>query len=192
MSSENKLPYFIHPSALVETDAIGADTRIWAFVHILKGAVLGRNCNICDHVFIEQGVKMGNNVTLKCGIYVWEGVTIEDDVFLGPNIVFTNDLRPRSKLYKPAVETLIKKGASIGANSTVLAGVTIGEYAMAGIGSVITRDVKPHSLVYGNPAKHKAWIDKSGNKLKKSGDLWISPETSEKYRETEQGLQEVS
>jgi acetyltransferase-like isoleucine patch superfamily enzyme len=189
MNIEEKKSYFVHPGALVETALIGAETRIWAFVHILKGSEIGRNCNICDHVFIEQGVKIGNNVTLKCGIYVWEGVTIEDDVFLGPNVVFTNDVRPRSKLFKPAVETLIKKGASIGANSTVLAGVTIGEYAMAGIGSVITRNVKSHSLVYGNPAKHKGWVDEFGNKLVKSGDSWLSPETTVKYIETESGLQ---
>lgn len=167
--------YYIHPSALVETESIGKDTRIWAFVHILKGVVIGENCNICDHCFIEQGVEIGNHVTIKSGIYIWEGVKVEDHVFLGPNVVFTNDVRPRSKQFIEPVPTHLKEGASIGANSTILAGVTIGEYAMAGIGSVITRDVPKHALVYGNPAKIKGWVDKEGNKLKETENhIWVS------------------
>lgn len=167
---------FIHSHALVETDQIGAGTRIWAFVHILKGAFIGKDCNICDHCFIEQGVKIGNHVTVKSGIYIWEGVTIEDHVFLGPNVVFTNDIRPRSKRYIKSVPTLIKQGASIGANSTILAGITIGSYAMAGIGSIITRDVPAHALVYGNPAKIKGWVDEQGEKLVQLNDTqWSNP-----------------
>lgn len=161
---------FIHPRALVETDHIGENTRIWAFVHVLKGAVIGSGCNICDHCYIEYGVTIGNDVTVKSGIYIWEGVTIEDRVFLGPNVVFTNDTRPRSKQYIKSIPTLIKQGASIGANSTILAGVTIGEYAMTGIGSVVTRDVPAHALVYGNPAKLKGWVDESGEKLVHQND----------------------
>ncbi|HLF46205.1 MAG TPA: acyltransferase, partial [Chitinophagaceae bacterium] len=115
--------YYIHPSAIVETDHIGVDTRIWAFVHILKGASIGSNCNICDHCFIENDVSIGNNVTLKSGIYIWDGAIIEDFVFLGPNVVLTNDLRPRSKAFhKKPEKILIKKYASIGANSTLLCG----------------------------------------------------------------------
>lgn len=175
----------IHPSAIVDTKKIGADTRIWAFVHILKDVEIGKNCNICDHVFIENNVKLGNNVTVKCGIYIWDGVIIEDDVFLGPNVVFTNDVRPRSKQYKESVKTILKKGASVGANSTILAGVTMGAYSMSGIGSVITRDVKPHALVYGNPAKQQGWVDEFGNKLKKkTGGKWFSEQTGQLYSET--------
>jgi len=166
----NHKEYYIHPNAIVDTNEIGANTRIWAFVHILKNVIIGSNCNVCDFCFIEQGVNIGNNVTVKSGTYIWEGVEIEDDVFLGPNIVFTNDIRPRSKLYKESTKTLVKKGASIGANSTVLAGISIGEYAMTGIGSVITRNVPAHALVYGNPARQYGWVDTSGEKLIKITD----------------------
>ena len=161
---------FIHPQALVETDEIGANTRIWAFVHVLKGAVIGSGCNICDHCYIEYGVTIGNDVTVKSGIYIWEGVTIEDHVFLGPNVVFTNDTRPRSKQYIKSVPTRIRHGASIGANSTILAGITVGAFAMTGIGAVVTRDVPAHALVYGNPAKIKGWVDESGEKLTQQND----------------------
>jgi acetyltransferase-like isoleucine patch superfamily enzyme len=179
---------FIHPNAIVETDKIGANTRVWAFVHILDGAEIGDNCNICDHCYIEYKVKIGNNVTIKCGIYLWEGVTLEDDVFLGPNVVFTNNPRPRSKQYIDHLPITIEKGASIGANSTILGGVRIGKYAMSGIGSVITRDVPDYALVYGNPAKIKGWVDEHGQKLEKLNDTeWISPD-SVKYKMTDKGL----
>ena len=180
---------YIHPAAIVETSQVGDDTRIWAFVHILKGASVGKNCNICDHCFIENDVRIGDNVTIKSGIYIWDGVTIEDNVFLGPNVVLTNDLRPRSKVYHDSfVKTLIKQYASIGANSTILCGITIGEYAMAGIGSVITKDVPPYALVYGNPAKQHGWVDEMGNKLLPDGEqCWMSPDKI-KYKETANGL----
>ncbi len=182
----------IHPSAIVDTKKIGHSTRIWAFVHILKNVHIGNNCNVCDYVFIEQNVKIGNNVTVKSGIYIWEGAIIEDDVFLGPNVVFTNDIRPRSKMYKAPVKTILKKGASVGANSTILAGITIGEYAMTGIGSVLTRDVKPFALVYGNPAKQHGWVDEFGNKLmKKKKNKWVSEETGQLYEESKKGLVKV-
>lgn len=177
----------IHDTAIVASNTIGRDTRIWAFVNILKGAVIGENCNICDHCFIEDEVVIGNNVTLKCGIYVWNGVTIEDDVFLGPNVVFTNNIRPRIKQYKPLSLTLISKGASIGANSTILSGITIGKYAMTGIASVVTRSIPDYALVYGNPAKFKGWIDEEGQNLihEKEG-LWRS--NSNKYFEEVNGI----
>lgn len=179
---------FIHPNAIVETTSIGKGTRIWAFVHILKGASIGEACNICDHCFIENDITIGNNVTIKSGIYLWDGITLEDDVFLGPNVVFTNDIRPRSKAYKTPEKTLIKKGASIGANSTVLAGIAIGNYAMTGIGSVVTRSVPDYALVYGNPAKIKGWVDEFGNKLtQESEEIWVSP-LGTKYKKTMEGL----
>lgn len=154
MQEEPVASYYKHPNSLVETEDIGSGTTIWAFVHVLPRARIGKNCNICDHCFIEGGVIIGNNVTLKCGIYLWDGLQLQDNVFLGPNVVFTNDLRPRSKnRHYTLTETIVEYGASIGANSTILAGVRIGRFSMAGIGSIITRDVKDYALVYGNPAK---------------------------------------
>ena len=146
---------FIHEQALVEPGVtVGAGTRIWAFVHLLPNAVIGRDCNICDHVFIENNVKVGNRVTIKCGVQLWDGITLEDDVFVGPNATFTNDLFPRSKVYPDQfLETIVKYGASIGANATILPGVTIGEGAMVGAGSVVTKDVPAGVVVAGNPAK---------------------------------------
>ncbi|MCU0421888.1 MAG: N-acetyltransferase [Bacteroidia bacterium] len=168
---------FIHEKALVETDHIGDDTRVWAFVHILKGAKIGSNCNICDHCYIEYDVEVGNNVTIKCGIYLWEGVRLEDDVFLGPNVVFTNNPRPRSKQYIEHLKTYVHQGASIGANSTLLAGIHVGKYAMVGMASVVTRDVKDYALVYGNPARQHGWVDEAGNKLvEKEPKVWINDE----------------
>jgi acetyltransferase-like isoleucine patch superfamily enzyme len=185
---EKVKPFYIHPSAIVDTNKIGEASRIWAFVHILKDVQIGANVNICDHCFIEQGVSIGNNATIKSGVYLWEGITIEDDVFIGPNVVFTNDIRPRSKQYKPATNTLIKAGASIGANSTILAGVTIGRYAMSGIGSVITKDIPDHALVYGNPAKIMGWVDEFGEKLNnKDTDKWVSGDGTV-YIKTNEGL----
>lgn len=181
-------PPFIHPSSIVESTDIGNDTRIWAFVHILNDVSIGSNCNICDHCFIEQNVQIGNNVTVKSGIYIWEGVIIKDDVFLGPNVVFTNNPRPRSKRYVPVSPTLLMEGASVGANSTILAGITLGKYCMTGIGSVITKDVPDHALVYGNPARIKGWVDESGQKLKQhSPSEWIS-EDGILYEKSETGL----
>jgi len=163
--------YFKHSHALVETEDIGEDTRIWAFVHILNGAKIGSNCNICDHCFIENDVVIGDNVTVKCGIYIWNGVTVEDNAFLGPNVVFTNDLMPRSKQYpEQFLKTLVEEGASIGANSVVVAGTTIGKYAMVGAGSVVTKDVPPYSLAYGNPARVKGFICECTEKLQFNSD----------------------
>jgi len=157
----------IHPKALVDKGAsIGARTRIWAFAHILPGAVIGEDCNICDHTFIEGAVLIGNRVTIKCGVYLWDGVNIEDDVFIGPCAVFTNDLRPRSKVYPPEfLKTILRRGCSIGANATVLPGVTIGRWAMAAAGAVITRDVPDFQIVLGNPAHFHSWVCQCGQKL---------------------------
>ncbi|MES2316909.1 MAG: WxcM-like domain-containing protein [Pseudomonadota bacterium] len=146
--------FFQHPQALVETDWIGQDTRIWAFVHVLAGARIGAECNICDHVFVENDVLVGDRVTIKCGVQLWDGITLENDVFVGPNITFTNDRFPRSKQYPDSFPgTLVKRGASIGANATILPGLTIGANAMVGAGAVVTRDVPPNAIVVGNPAR---------------------------------------
>jgi acetyltransferase-like isoleucine patch superfamily enzyme len=188
-------PFYCHPQALVETTAIGAGTRVWAFVHVLPGATIGQDCNICDHCFIENQVCIGNNVTLKCGVYLWDGITLEDNVFVGPNVVFTNDVRPRSKNSSYAMlSTIIKQGASLGANSTILGGITIGNYAMTGIGAVVTRDVPAYALVYGNPARQHGWVDEHGDKLQPlAGEVgtWHSSITGRYYREAAIGLEPV-
>jgi len=145
--------YYKHPNALVESETIGEETRIWAFAHILPRARIGRDCNICDYVFVENDVIVGDRVTVKCGVQLWDGVRIGDDVHIGPNVTFTNDKFPRSKKPFEILNICVKKGATIGANATILPGVTIGENAMIGAGSVVTRDVPPNVLVVGNPAK---------------------------------------
>lgn len=144
----------IHQLADVQSKNIGEGTFIWQFCIVLKEAKIGKNCNINCNVFIENKVIIGDNVTIKPGVQIWDGVTLQDNVFIGPNVTFTNDLFPRSKNteYK-LLPTLIKKGASIGANSTILAGITIGENAMVGAGSVVTKDIPAGEIWFGNPAK---------------------------------------
>ncbi len=156
----------IHPTAEVNSKEIGEGTIIWQFSIVLPEAEIGENCNINAHVFIENDVRIGHNVTIKSGVQIWDGVTIEDNVFIGPNVTFTNDLVPRSKQYPERFErTIIKKGASIGANATIIAGNTIGEYAVIGAGSVITKDIGSYELHYGNPAMHKGYVTKEGKIL---------------------------
>lgn len=152
--------FFQHPQALVESERVGRGTRIWAFAHVLPDAVIGEDSNICDHVFIENDVEIGDRVTVKCGVQVWDGVTLEDDVFVGPNATFTNDLFPRSQQYPDSFSrTLVRRGASIGANATLLSGITVGANAMIGAGAVVTRDVPPNAIVVGNPARIKGYVD---------------------------------
>lgn len=146
------MSYFKHDQALVESDKIGAGTRIWAFAHVLPGAQIGADCNICDHCFIENDVVVGDRSTIKCGVQLWNGVRIGDDVFIGPNATFTNDRFPRSKHYpEKFLRTEVRRGASIGANATILP-VNIGENAMVAAGAVVTHDVPPNAIVAGNPA----------------------------------------
>ena len=149
----------IHPQAICETKHVGKGTRIWAFAHVLKGAVIGEDCNLCDGVFVENDVVVGDRVTVKCGVQLWDGVRLENDVFVGPNATFTNDPMPRSKQYpeKYAV-TVVCAGASIGANATILPGIVIGELAMVGAGAVVTRAVPPRAIVVGNPARIKGYV----------------------------------
>lgn len=158
----------VHPAALVESDQVGDGTRVWAFAHILPGAVVGRDCKIGDHVFIEGGATLGDRVTVKNNSLVWYGVTIKDDVFVGPNVVFTNDVRPRRRRPTGPVDWLrteVGYGASLGANVTIVAGVTLGSNCMVGAGAVVTRDVPDHGLVYGNPAKQAGWVCECGESL---------------------------
>lgn len=145
---------FIHKTADVQSKEIGDNTRIWQCTVVLPGARIGRDCNLNAHCFVENDVVIGDRVTLKCGVYLWDGTTVEDDVFIGPNATFANDKYPRSR-QRPAewLGVRIRKGASIGANATILGGVTIGERALVGAGSVVTRDVPPGAIVRGNPAR---------------------------------------
>ncbi|UHQ22666.1 WxcM-like domain-containing protein [Lysobacter sp. 5GHs7-4] len=153
------MSHFVHPNALCETDAVGEGTRIWAFAHVLAGARIGRDCNICDGVFVEGDVTVGDRVTVKCGVQLWNGVRLHDDVFVGPNATFTNDLFPRSRQYPDRfLETVVEAGASIGANATILPGLRIGSGAMVGAGSVITRSVPANAIVAGNPARIVGYV----------------------------------
>lgn len=149
----------IHPTSDVQSTNIGENTNIWQFCVVLPNARIGNGCNICAHVLIENDVVIGDNVTIKSGVQVWDGIIIEDNVCVGPNVTFTNDLFPRSK--NPDWElsrTVVRKGASIGANATILAGITIGENAMIGAGSVVTKDVPANTIWYGNPAQERSCV----------------------------------
>ena len=150
----------IHPLADVKSLNIGKDTRIWQFSVIFENARIGENCNICAHSLIENDVVIGNNVTIKSGVFLWDGTRVEDDVFIGPNATFTNDVMPRSKIYPDVFSGItLKKGASIGANATILPGITIGCKAMVGAGAVVTKDVPDYAVVAGNPATIKRYIE---------------------------------
>lgn len=160
--------YFKHPTAVVESEEVGEGTKIWHFAHIREGAKIGRNCNIGKCVYIDTRVEIGNNVKIQNFASIYRGVKIEDDVFIGPAVTFTNDLYPRAFIWgeEKIIPTLVKRGASIGANSTILCGILIGEYAMIGAGSVVTKNVPPFGLVYGNPAILKGFVCYCGKKLR--------------------------
>lgn len=152
--------YFAHPQALIESPRIGAGTRVWAFAHVLPGATIGKECNVCDNVFVENDVVVGDRVTIKCGVQLWDGVTLEDDVFVGPNATFTNDPFPRSRQRPESyARTLVRAGASIGANATILPGLTLGRGCMVGAGAVVTHDVPSNAIVAGNPARIIGYVD---------------------------------
>ena len=153
----------IHPLADCKSQEIGENTNIWQFCVIFKNAKIGRNCNICANVLVEDDVVIGDNVTVKSGVQLWNGARIEDDVFIGPNVTFTNEHFSRSKQYPDHFEqTIIKKGASLGANCTVVCGNTVGEYALVGAGSVVTKDVPANTVWYGNPIRQKGYITRRG------------------------------
>lgn len=155
----------IHPKSDVQSSKIGEGTTIWQFTVVLPGATIGKDCNINSHCFIEDDVNIGNEVTIKCGVYIWDGITIEDNAFIGPNVTFINDRFPRSKQIFNLLKTLIKRGASIGANATILPGITVGAYALIGAGSVVTRDIPDNTIWIGNPARQTAYVCNCGQKL---------------------------
>jgi acetyltransferase-like isoleucine patch superfamily enzyme len=158
---------FTHSLSCVDEGVVvGRGTRVWAFAHIVCGAVVGQDCNICDHTFIEGKVRIGNRVTVKCGVYLWNGIALEDDVFIGPGAVFTNDLWPRSKKYPLNYSKMVlRQGCSIGAGAVILPGLVIGRWATVAAGSVVTRDVPDHALVVGNPARFRAWVCRCTEKM---------------------------
>lgn len=166
----------IHKLADVQSHDIGDGSNIWQFVIVLPNAVIGENCNICSHCFIENDVEIGDNVTIKNGVQIWDGIRIENNVFIGPNVTFTNDKFPRSKQHsKPFEKTIVKEGASIGANATIIGGITIGEYSLVGAGSVVTKSVPANTMVFGNPAKIMGWVNANGEKLIQTGNEWRAP-----------------
>jgi UDP-2-acetamido-3-amino-2,3-dideoxy-glucuronate N-acetyltransferase len=166
--------FFVHPQSIVETQDIGSGTRVWAFAHVMKGVQLGTNCNVGEHCYIESGVVVGNDVVIKNGVALWEGVMIEDRAFLGPNCVFTNDIYPRSKVINDRVQTVVREGASIGANATLLCGIEIGCYSLVGAGSVVTKSVPNFALVVGNPARLRGYVCRCGEKLTFSGERQVA------------------
>jgi UDP-2-acetamido-3-amino-2,3-dideoxy-glucuronate N-acetyltransferase len=168
MNSEPRNAVFVHPHGLCESADVGDGTRVWAFAHVLSGAKVGRDCNICDHAYVEGGVTIGDRVTVKNRVLLFDGVTVEDDVFLGPAVVFTNDLRPRAAIKRSGAElfqTLVQTGATLGAGVTVVCGLTIGANAFIGAGAVVTRDVPAYGFVVGNPGRVIGWVCECGMRL---------------------------
>jgi len=177
--------FFVHETAIVDEGAkVGGGTHIWHFTHIMHDATIGEKCNIGQNVFIASGVNIGNNVKIQNNVSVYEGVICEDDVFLGPSCVFTNIKNPRSAIIRKGqyAKTIIRKGASIGANATILCGIEIGQYAFIGAGAVVTKNVLPYSLLTGNPARQIDWMSENGSRLKfdKEGKA-VCSESGEKY-----------
>lgn len=193
--------YWAHKLALVESNEIGAGTRIWPFSHIMSGAIVGNDCNIGEHVFIENGVVIGNGVTVKNGVALWEGVVIEDHAFIGPFAVFTNDRRPRSPRLPIVAEryekrlwltkTFVGQGATVGANATIVCGARLGNFCMIAAGAVVTKDVPPYTLVRGVPAREVGKVNREGQPLKRRGTLWEEPESGRRYRFDQGNLQEL-
>ncbi|CAK7018661.1 MAG: UDP-2-acetamido-3-amino-2,3-dideoxy-D-glucuronateN-acetyltransferase [Desulfovibrio sp.] len=184
-------PYFVHATACIDHDVtIGSGTKIWHFSHVMPGSVIGENCNVGQNVVIGPDAAVGNGCKIQNNVSVYKGVTLEDDVFCGPSMVFTNVFNPRANIRRmdEARPTLIKKGASLGANSTIVCGITVGRYAFVGAGAVITRDVPDHALVFGNPARLRGWVCVCGEKL--SSDL-ACPACGEKYVRANDGLKQA-
>ena len=187
---------FFHSTAFIDPGAsIGTGTRIWHFCHIMPGAVIGNNCNLGQNVFVDNNVAIGNGVKIQNNVSVYNGVQIEDDVFIGPSVVFTNVINPRSFIerkneFKP---TLVKKGASIGANATILCGISIGEYAMIGAGAVVTKDVAAFALVVGNPGRQAGWVSEAGERLHiQENNIATCKITAQQYILNGQQLQKIT
>lgn len=200
--SKKQNKFFAHSHALVESDQIGEGTRVWAFAHVMKGAVIGSNCNIGDGTYVEGGAHIGNNVTVKNICLIWEGVHIADDAFIGPNVVFTNDPWPRSPRQKLSIKryeeknwllpTKISKGASLGASVTIVCGVTVGEYALVGTGSVVTRDVPAHALVYGVPARVMGAVCRCGLRLEFKTNKATCAVCGDRYKKNKEQIIRIS
>lgn len=187
LTAPEKRSYFVHESSYVDEPAeIGEGTSIWHFSHVMKNAKMGKNCKIGQNVVISPNVTIGNNVKIQNNVSVYTGVILEDDVFCGPSMVFTNVFNPRSAVPRNTeadyLKTLVKQGASIGANATIVCGVTIGRYAFIGAGSVVTRDIPDYALVYGNPARQQGWVCYCGVKLPNGTELITCPECERRYR----------
>jgi UDP-2-acetamido-3-amino-2,3-dideoxy-glucuronate N-acetyltransferase len=178
--------YFAHETAVIDDGCkIGKGTKIWHFSHIMKDSEIGENCNIGQNVVISPGVRLGKNVKVQNNVSIYTGVVCEDDVFLGPSMVFTNVINPRSAIIRKEqyASTIVEKGASIGANATIVCGNKIGTYSFIGAGAVVTKEVKPYSLVVGNPARQTGWISEYGHKLAFGNNgIAICPESGERYR----------
>lgn len=183
--------YFVHDTSLVDCSAeIGRGTKIWQFCNIMGDTSIGGNCNIGQGVFVESGVEIGNRVKIKNNVALYSGVVCEDDVFLGPNCVFTNVINPRSFIERKHEfrKTIVRKGATIGANATIICGHTIGAYSMVGAGSVVTRDVPDYALVVGNPARVKGYVCQCGEKLKSIDDMYLCNKCGKRYRKADESL----
>lgn len=177
--------YFSHPSAIVDQNVkIGKDTKIWHFSHVMEDSIIGERCNLGQNVVISPHVILGNNVKVQNNVSIYTGVICEDDVFLGPSMVFTNIINPRSAIIRrdKYIKTIVKKGASVGANATIVCGNILGEYCLIGAGSVITKNVKPYSLMVGNPAKQIGWISEFGHRLNFENNIAICPESGQEYK----------
>ncbi len=179
------MKYFVHPSAVIDEGcSIGDGTKIWHFSHVITGAAIGKNCNLGQNVMVAANVKLGDNVKVQNNVSIYEGVTCEDDVFLGPGVVFTNIINPRSaisrkEMFKP---TTIKKGATIGANATIICGNTINEFAFIGAGAVVTKDVEAYALIVGNPGMHTGWMSEYGHRLTfDNNNFAVCPESEQEY-----------
>ena len=187
--------YFAHETAVIDDGCkIGKGTKIWHFSHIMTGAEIGENCNIGQNVVISPGVKLGKNVKVQNNVSIYTGVICEDDVFLGPSMVFTNVINPRSAIIRKDnyYSTIVEKGASIGANSTIVCGNKIGTYAFIGAGAVVTKDVKPYALVVGNPARQTGWMSEYGHKLDFDAAGFAScSESGERYRITDSKVSKI-
>lgn len=188
--------YFVHETALVDEPAqIGKGSKIWHFCHVMSDTVLGEGCILGQNVFVAGGVKLGNNVKVQNNVSIYAGVVCEDDVFLGPSMVFTNVKNPRSAVVRRGQydETYLEQGASVGANATIVCGVRLGKYSFVGAGSVVTKNVPPYALIVGNPARQVGWMSEYGHRLEFDGeDLALCPESGQKYKRSEAGVERIS